>query len=642
MPVQRTFFGQSVSVPRWMPPRRILFVLITASLFTIGTLIFASSSQSLSSVPSVEDLADLSKHIDDHLPKSLPKISIPNFNNPLGPSAHTPPVQANSTSASGETKWHSTWKWLKNPFSSSLTLDENRAVLPPLRTRPPIYTFFDTTVKRDKAAKDAEEKLLLGWRRAWWAQGFRPIVLARAEAMKNPMYETFQFRLRDKDNDMEMDPQLEIELVKWLAWEHMGTGILSNYLAIPMAPFEDPLLSYLRRGEYPQLTRYEGLDGGVFSGERSGISAAVKQALDNPDLLKAKSFIEAVPKDAFTVDPSHDGIAFYDMNIINDRYKVVSETYAKSASDGKEALAQLINEHLHSTFQNSFSQGIAVLKPFPAHMTTLVEPALQIADLLGECSSSPMPTSCPPNKNRCNPCASAHRLQITTPSMYRNKTGLYTIGTVPHPYTLTSLMSQREELDARFVRRETTRDQWIFQTTKEYLGTGVSGLRRIIKFKEAVAGEDGTAHSLWLIPEKEPPTENLEWYFGFKLPVEKSNGGVATPPVPGSDPNSRRGERKRQGTGGPADPIPTAEELKQEQGLLVKAKESLKSSNKPQQVIKGTVEAWSLADTEAWKFVRAFRARSKVERMKWEEEEKQFNGGVGVEGRGSALSRWFD
>ena len=40
--------------------------------------------------------------------------------------------------------------------------------------------------------------------------------------------------------------------------------------------------------------------------------------------------------------------------------------------------------------------------------------------------------------------------------------------------------------------------------------------------------------------------------------------------------------------------------------------------------LRDAVEAWNMADTEAWKFVRAFNARRQVERQKWQEEEDKF------------------
>ena len=56
--------------------------------------------------------------------------------------------------------------------------------------------------------------------------------------------------------------------------------------------------------------------------------------------------------------------------------------------------------------------------------------------------------------------------------------------------------------------------------------------------------------------------------------------------------------------------------------------------------IRDVVEAWNLADTEAWRFVRAFGAREAVERKKWEAEERRFAGGK-READG-LWARWFD
>ena len=90
--------------------------------------------------------------------------------------------------------------------------------------------------------------------------------------MNNPIYETFQGH--------KLQPQLEADLVRWLAWGQMGSGILANWLAVPMGPRDDHLLSHLRRGDYPKLTRYEGLGAGLFSGEKGAINVAIEEALE--------------------------------------------------------------------------------------------------------------------------------------------------------------------------------------------------------------------------------------------------------------------------------------------------------------------------------------------------------------------------
>ena len=46
----------------------------------------------------------------------------------------------------------------------------------------------------------------------------------------------------------------------------------------------------------------------------------------------------------------------------------------------------------------------------------------------------------------------------------------------------------------------------------------------------------------------------------------------------------------------------------------------------PRLQIRDVMEAWNLADTEAWKFVRAFNARRAMERRKWEDDEAVFIG----------------
>ena len=74
----------------------------------------------------------------DNLP-ALPKL------NPFKAPAHAPPEQANSTS--GDTRWYSDWKW-QNPFSSSVTFEEGRVVLPLEAKRPPIYTYFDKSANK--------------------------------------------------------------------------------------------------------------------------------------------------------------------------------------------------------------------------------------------------------------------------------------------------------------------------------------------------------------------------------------------------------------------------------------------------------------------------------------------------------------
>ncbi|KAL2352043.1 hypothetical protein BJ546DRAFT_1050740 [Cryomyces antarcticus] len=597
-------------------PRRLQIVFSLAALVVFCVFFFGTPSSY--DLPSVEKIQDTVQHIPK--PK-LPQLHAPNVYNPFRTATHEPPVQANSTS--GETKWFSDWKW-RNPFSSSITLDENRAVLPLLRKRPLIYTFYDTTTKKDEETKKAEQRLLLIWRRAWWAQGFKPMVLGRSEAMNHSLYQKLQ--------QLELEPAMEVEIARWLAWGNMGTGVLANWLTLPMAPYEDALLQFLRRGEYPHLTRYEGLQSGLFCGEKTAVNEALKKALEAPDNKNGLSMIDATPQETFKVDPQHNSVAFYSLDTIISRYKAVAEALTASQAHGLEVTAQLINAHLQTTWQSTFSSGIAILKPLPEHTTHLVSPAVEIARNLSQCPESPIPSSCPPNRPKCKPCVSSHPMTLTTPQVFRNTSTLFTIGTVPHPYTLTSLHHTRDTLDVRFVRRETDRDVWLTTATKELLGTGLAGPSRLVAFKDAVASEWGTAHALWLTAERESRAD-LDWLFGFSVPRHAAVDGKSETPVPGPE--------RRPPPPKPEMPVPSAPELAREKDLLDKARIALKNQARPMTMLKAAVEAWSLADAEAWRFARAFSARRRVERLKWEEEEKAF---AGAEGRvaGTGWGRWFD
>lgn len=614
MPVQHTIFGRPVSLR--MPPRRIQVVLFLVFLCASGILLFGAPTSV--DVPSVQQISDAVKN---------PKLpSVPKLPNPFRPSAHEPPpVQANSTD--GKAKWYSDWTW-RNPWSISITLDENRAVLPPLVKRTPVYTFYELDTKKDKAVLKAENQLLLTWRRAWWAKGFKPVVLGRPEAEHNPLYRLLQTK--------KLKPALERDVTRWLAWGSMGSGILSNYLAVPMAAYEDPLLSYLRRGDFPKLTRFEGLNSGLFYGPQNAISDVIKIALDNPDLEKELSLTSAVPADALAVDNQGASIAYYEPAVINTKYKAVADALGSPPSAaGLTALQQLINAHLQTTWQNTFSAGISIVKP-GKHMSALVAPAIDIARNLTACAASPIPFSCPPNLPKCHPCNPSHHLLISTLPVFRNSTEeLFSIGTVPHPYTFASLHHQKDVLDPRYIRRDLKdRDPWLALTTKELLGTAVSAATRVVRFKDAVAAEHGQAHSLWLTAERESH-EDLDWIFGFELPRDHVRDGKSETPVPGPE---RRPKVKEENEDAAK---PTEAELEVERRLLQKARSAINSKVKQQIVVKEAVEAWSLADTEAWRFARAWSARRRVERRKWEEEEKEFAGAEGGRG-GGRWGRWFE
>ncbi|KAH8163182.1 hypothetical protein CIB48_g5081 [Xylaria polymorpha] len=611
-----------------MALRRIPILFVALGVFALFTLFFALPSVVPTSPSLSQSLADhklsLPKYPEFKLPKYTDKL------NPFRPASHRPPEQKNSQY--GGSSWYSNWNW-RSPFSSATTMDESRSLLPPLKDRTPIYCYYDTTIERDAATKDAESALLLTWRRAWWAQGFKPVILSLVEAMNNPLYTVVQ--------GAEMNPTLKKDVMKWLAWDNMGGGLLADYKLFPMGPRQEHLLSFLRRGEFPELTRWEDLGGGLFVGPQPKIAKVMAEALQNREKKTAKDLISAVSSDNFRVDPSHEAIAYYDRKTVERIYPKIAEGNFANRAESLQSLNILINYHLQNTWQDHFSQGIAVLKPFPAHTTTLIEPAVDLAKRLATCRDSPIPASCPPNLPKCTPCVSSYPMKISTPARYRNKTELYTIGTVPHPYTLRVLDAFRGDIDVAYLRRETQRDRWLYRVFQELLGTGITASARVVTFKDTVAAEYATSRSLWLTEEEEEDVslQDADWWFGFAVPKNVTDNGKSETPVPGP-------ERRPKPIHDPADgPIPQDNELAREPELLTKAREVRKSKLESDVRLREAAEAWNLADTESWRFAKAFLARSRVERHEWEKEESKYAGGAGRDTgdeRQTGHTRWKD
>lgn len=481
--------------------------------------------------------------------------------------------------------------------------------------------------KKTAHEKDAESDLLLIWRRAWWARGFKPIILSAAEAMNNPLYAEIQAS--------EANSALKLDLMRWLAWDTMGGGLLSQHIVFPMG-VEYSLLPYLRRGEFPHLTRWDALDDGLFAGSKDDIHTAIRSVMDSTKRKTANRVMDAVADDSFVVDKKPKVLAYYSGDVIKKKYAKLLNGDNKSF--GRD-LNKLINSHLRTAWQNCFHGGIDVLKPLPEHTTAFVENAVALAKTLVSCPPSPMPGSCPPNLPDCGPCGVSTPINIRTPRSYENSTSIFSIGIVPHPWSFTVLSNQKETFNTTWIRDNVPRDLWLFTITQNLLGTGVSSSRRIVKYKEVVAGETTSAHSLWLTAEREFPTD-LEWHFGFSLTEEKMDDGKSLSPVPGDrNPNMGKPKKVDHING----PVASEKEVAEERALLEKARRIVALTKSTDDTkLRASLEAWNMADTEAWKFTRAFQARRAWERSEWEKAEAKYSGGAGSEAGRSSWSRWQD
>ncbi|KAK4662573.1 hypothetical protein QC763_604670 [Podospora pseudopauciseta] len=618
MPRQLVLFGRPV--PR-LGSRHVSLIFVCLGLFALLSLLFSFPSDQVAATVPTDSKPKAGGH-KFGIPKSLKSPWLKKLN-PFKPPSHKPERQKNDTD--GESSWYSDWRWLTMPFSSSITLDEDRAVLPVLGKRTPIYCYYDTSVEKGKGDREVESELLLAWRRAWWAKGFQPTILSPAEAMNNPLYEELQ-------KVEGMTEGLRTDLMRWLAWDNMGGGLLASYLLFPMGGHDDALLGYLRRGEFPTLTRWEGLDDGLFVGPKGEVEKAIRLAMGSPHVGVVKGLLGTVQEksdDPFSVDTNPKALAFYSARNIETKYSKIGEEITAARVAGMKKLNRLINAHLHLAWQNTYFKGISVVKPLPHHTTHLIKPAYKLARRLSHCPESPLPSTCPPNTKKCTPCDDTKPLDVTTPAHYVNDSGIFTIGTVPHPLTMLTLSSLNSDLTIPFIRRHTDRDPWIYDLTNGISPKGIPASARVLKFKEIVASEPTSASSLWLQAENTAALSDsdLDWIFGFEIASEASY-----PNEEGGDNNGLPPMHDAK-----FGAVPEERELEMERTLLEKVKkvvlekkERLSGEGK---VIKEAVEAWNLADGEAWRFVRAWVGRGQVERRRWEGEERRFVGGMGSEKR---------
>ena len=616
----------SLGKPAGLPPfpRRYKAVLgLAVSILTLTYLLSAIGGPSTIPVPSA-----VREHLPDHipqLPESLSKL------NPFALPAHRPPVQSNSSS--GDVNWHADYRWVLLPFSSALTQDEERVVLPPLRSRPPIYTYYEPNPKADKDVKEAEEKLILQWRRAWWAQGFKPVVLSRGEALKNPLYKKMQM--------LKLEDNFELELARWLAWGNMGGGIMADYRLFPMADRENSLLSFLRRGQYPILTRYERLKSGLYCGQKSLVNQAIEKAIGMPNIKSALNFADAMFSDMFRIESSLEGVAYYDKDTIVNHYKDVSEhLFGADKVQGLRLLGNLINHHLQTTWQSTINE-IAVLKPLPEHSAHVADPALQLAHNLTACpSSQAQAAQCPPNRPKCKPCTPSTPLVITTPGALQNKTGKFYVGTAPHPYTTTALLHPHAALNPAFVRGLgfSERDAWLAAVAADKKHATTEA--HLALLKGAVASDWALSRALWVTAEDAVDLAELQWVFGFALPA----GGGPAAPAKGEEKGGKTASdappaKPKVGDGvAPAVKAVGSDDLVLQDRRLGLAREALRAKDEVRKGEVAAVEAWSIGDVEAWKFVRAFAARRTKVRRDWDDGEKGF---AGTETKGG-WGRWLD
>lgn len=498
-------------------------------------------------------------------------------------------------------KWEEHDGWLV-PFSDTITKNRSLILLPPSREHPLIYTFYDADGERHEQVKTAESRLLQIWKRAWRRRGFKPVILGRAETVENPLYE----RLKVVEDQ---NAKLWHEISRWLAWEQVGAaGALVDWLAVPMgSDDEDDVLAFLRRGGFTTITTYEGLGSSLLTGAKASIRDTLEGVLDSVNLSNSKSLLDVLPSEILYKKPQPSFLAFYSSTTLATHYESISKTLTVSKAAGLASLAELITSHLHLTFLNTFS-AIEVLTSNTPSPLILAAPALVLANALATCPLSPIPNSCPPNQRTCKPCtpsSSSSSLQpIKFIQSYTNKSTLFTITPVPHPYTLSSLFHPSSILTVSHIRRTPARDPWIRSITPS---KPLSGLYSLLDLKSTVARETETVTGLWLPAEDESAWSNqhIESRLGFEVP------GYSPCKYSNRDLTALMAFAQKEGEG---DSQLSITQMKGQRDIFMRSRSALGISAKTRREDMEVVDAagsWHLADLEAWGFVTAMGERER-------------------------------
>ncbi|KAA8904825.1 hypothetical protein FN846DRAFT_984158 [Sphaerosporella brunnea] len=554
--------------------RRLITFLGGIILLSTTLLLFTSVNLS------TETLHSVKFEIPESVSKLKDKVHLPTV---WKPAIHAPPPSANST-ASNE-GWFASWSWM-NPFSSD---DGERIALPPIE-RCAIYTYYEPLADKEKAT--IEDKMLLAWRRAWWAYGFKPQILGPAEAKISGFYEIV--------GRATLTPEFKSELMRWMAWDVVDGGILIDYKVLPMGPHDDVTIAALRQCKFQYANRYKNFDQRLYTSDKASLQKILMHVTSNlppsgendPKITNMEGVLAKTnkPEEWIHIEAFPVGLADYSPETQQKQYKGLM------AAD----LPDLVNAHLHSTFLSHYPDGIQVLSPFADKLEPLHHDALELANRIAACPvKNPFPDSCPPNLQKCMPCKNP--LPITTPNHLTETTKSFTLATIPHPFTtieLTtdsiSLLNDHQAQSFRFIRRKSIRDKWIKEVTQPpFMKAGLGGPPRASKIKELVGYQQTTKFlSIWSTDKE--GFKDTEWTLGF---------------VP-----------------------PTAEEIKLK--LKPVHGRTKKKLDNLQRVIAGKgrpvkfVESWNLGDTEVWKFVNAWRQRRVLERTQWTSEEKKFKQGL--------------
>ncbi|CAN6606487.1 hypothetical protein TRVA0_003S01552 [Trichomonascus vanleenenianus] len=476
------------------------------------------------------------------------------------------------------------------------------APLPPINNRCPVYTYFEPT---EQGAVEGESQVLEAWKKAWWAYGFKPVVLNATDCKKSPRYEQFM-------SDNKISEDFKYMHKKWFAWLGNDAGIYADRRVVPLPTTSEARvwLKNLRDCKFDRPTKYEGMDLDFIHGDITKIQRLLNSLMAG----EAESSVYGSFEDAFRTD-EQPALAHYTNHNLNILFSGRMSDRL-SLYDAPSKVASIMNVHAHHEFLRRYPKGVAVVDPFvdfydddvtvaaarqhpPERVFSL--PAKHKAEHLMKCPSASdvVSASCPPlpavlefaqslkendgitdfaspgiAPGLCgNPCADGQSVKYhSVSSLPLPGSGMYTIIGVPHPLTALAILDRKKEPTTLDARKRLTRDVWLRQFADNYVPLeSTSNAHRLFMGKDAIISRPTESNTTWFIWESETPERQqmIDWDLGFSTGTEK----WSTQEVKSA--NLRE--------------------------ILGHSRNRVLSPDRNDQL--RAIEAWNMADTELWRFL---------------------------------------
>ncbi|KAK9477259.1 hypothetical protein V1514DRAFT_334321 [Lipomyces japonicus] len=506
----------------------------------------------------------------------------------------------------------------ETPFSFLVSsADIDVVVLPLLEERCPVYAYFDPEeIEAQGNNVTLEKEIVQAWRKAFWSAGFKPVLLNIENAKTHKKYTTLD-RLGIPDEHRK-------SLLRLMAYSSVPTGILTSHRIIPMikSPADEQLL-FLRSCKFSRFSIYKDLGTNLIFGSTESVDELLRRIFSSERISHAIGQM----KGSFHTESKIGQFADYSYSYVSQHYQIP-----------QYKVPDLIRAHLHSNFMSQFPGGVSVVNPFPDFASSITYPSIATANALIKCPPTDLDATCPSNIPKCFHCnGHKYSLQLVT-SVPDSTSSLFSLITLPHPMTLLALTHHTDNINADFVRRKTLRDQWLIKATQSVVDREYGAPERALQIKKLAVVNSIILKSAYISTfEEQWNLANCEvdsyfsWAAGFDLPrVKRSSQKEFSDLEVSSFPEVLsavsycvskedyehfviESETKRP------DRTPDRDVVKTLSDILTTVKSQVLSKTGTFIRTRKMVEAWNIADSEVWKFVKALNERTMNEERLWEE-----------------------